>query len=113
MSLYKKIARAVLAATAFFGLAGVRHRAITQRRRNGDDPRGRPVRDHQSYREYAGMYGASVRFMNVDTRRMYGVLMHGGDNWVNAGPDMVAVPPGRYRILTGSLYGSDVTGNCE
>jgi hypothetical protein len=57
------------------------------------------------------MYGANVRFVNVATRQIFGVSMHGGDNWVNAGPDMVAVPPGRYRILTGSLYGYEVTGN--
>lgn len=64
-----------------------------------------------SYREYNGMYGASVRFMNLETRGVYGVSMHGGDNWVNAGPDMVAVPPGRYRVLSGSLYGYEVSGN--
>jgi len=63
-----------------------------------------------SYREYSGMYGANVRFVNMETRRTYAVSMHGGDNWVNAGPDMVAVPPGRYRVLSGSLYGYEVSG---
>jgi hypothetical protein len=63
-----------------------------------------------SYREYAGMYGADIRFVNVETRRLYGVWMHGGDNWVNAGPDMVAVPPGRYRVHGGGLSGYEVTG---
>ena len=64
-----------------------------------------------SYREFGGLYAATVRFVNVDTRRIYSVSMHGGDNWVNAGPDMVAVPPGRYRVLSGNLYGYQVTGN--
>lgn len=111
MSLYKKIARAVFAATAFFGLAACATEPSLSVAEMGMIREGDQSAIIMSYREYAGMYGASVRFMNVDTRRMYGVSMHGGDNWVNAGPDMVAVPPGRYRILTGSLYGSDVTGN--
>jgi len=64
-----------------------------------------------SYREYAGMYGAYVRFINVDTGLQYQVEMHGGMNVVNAGPDMVAVPPGRYRVAGGSLYTADSTGS--
>ncbi|HYC97438.1 hypothetical protein [Brevundimonas sp.] len=64
-----------------------------------------------SYEEYAGMYGAYVRFANVETGRLYQVEMHGGANLVNAGPDMVAAPPGRYRVAGGSLYTADGTGN--
>ena len=38
--------------------------------------------------------------------------MHGGDNWVNAGPDMAhGRPPGSYRVLDGEhLCDSDATG---
>ena len=62
-----------------------------------------------SYREYAGMYGAWVRLVNVETGVLYQVEMHGGTNIVNAGPDMVAVPPGRYRVESGTLYTADST----
>jgi hypothetical protein len=63
-----------------------------------------------SFEEYAGMWGAYVRFANVETGQLYQVDMHGGTNVVNAGPDMVAVPPGRYRVASGTLYTSDSTG---
>jgi len=68
-----------------------------------------------SYLEYDGLYGADVDFVNVDTLKRYNVSMHGGSNWVNAGPDIAVVPPGRYRIMTGRLYavggGYDRTAN--
>jgi hypothetical protein len=90
MSLYKKIARAVFAATAFFGLAACATEpslsvAEMGMIREGDQSTS------SCLPEYAGIW-RELRFMNVDTRRMRR-LDAWGHNWVNAGPDMVAVPP--------------------
>ncbi len=63
-----------------------------------------------SYKEHEGLWGSTIRFANTTTGGTYSVSMHGGDNWVNAGPDMVMVPPGRYRVVNGSIYSSDATG---
>lgn len=63
-----------------------------------------------SYKEHEGFWGSTIRFANVVTGQTYSVSMHGGDNWVNAGPDMVMAPPGTYRVAGGSVYSSDATG---
>lgn len=62
-----------------------------------------------SYKEHDGLWGSQIMFANTATGQIYSVRMHGGDNIVNAGPDMVMVPPGRYRVWRGSLYTSDAT----
>ncbi|MEQ1784772.1 MAG: hypothetical protein ABMA14_25780 [Hyphomonadaceae bacterium] len=63
-----------------------------------------------SYKEHEGLWGSTINIANVATGQIYSLSMHGGDNWVNAGPDMVMAPPGRYRVLSGSIYASDTTG---
>jgi hypothetical protein len=63
-----------------------------------------------SYKEHNGLWGSTIRLANVKTGQSYSLSMHGGDNWVNAGPDMVMVPPGRYRVYDGSIYATDMTG---
>ena len=44
-----------------------------------------------SYRTYEGLYSASVTFVNLETHRPYTLRMHGGENWVGAGPDLAVV----------------------
>ena len=63
-----------------------------------------------SYKEHAGLWGSTINIANVATGRIYSLAMHGGDNWVNAGPDMVMTPPGTYRVLDGSIYATDMSG---
>ena len=63
-----------------------------------------------SYKEHAGLWGSTVNIANVATGLRYSLSMHGGDNWVNAGPDMVMVPPGIYRVVDGSIYATDMSG---
>ncbi|WP_420471777.1 hypothetical protein [Brevundimonas sp. FT23042] len=63
-----------------------------------------------AFKPYQGMGGARVTFLNVGTRRLYDLRVVGGDNWVNAGPEMVAVPPGRYRIYSGVMGGGSFDG---
>lgn len=110
MTFHRRLATAVLLATALLGMgACATGPSLTPAQMQA-------VRDGEqsaiimSYREYAGMYGAYVRFVNVRTGAVHQVEMHGGANIVNAGPDMVAVPPGRYRIQSGTLYTVDATG---
>ncbi len=62
-----------------------------------------------SYLEYQGFYSANVSVVNTDTGSLHNLSMHGGSNWVGAGPDMVAVEPGNYRIWSGSLGGYQVS----
>lgn len=62
-----------------------------------------------SYKEHAGLWGSTIHFANVSTGQRYSVSMHGGDNWVNAGPDMIMAPPGRYRVVDGSIYATDMS----
>lgn len=63
-----------------------------------------------SYKEHNGLWGSTIQIANVSTGRTYSLSMHGGDNWVNAGPDMVMAPPGRYRVVDGSIYATDMSG---
>lgn len=64
-----------------------------------------------SYKEFQGYYGAYITFANTETWKSQEISMHGGDNWVGAGPAMAVVEPGHYRISTGSLYGYQVGAN--
>ncbi len=63
-----------------------------------------------SYKEHEGLWGSTIRIANVKTGQSFSFSMHGGDNWVNAGPDMVMAPPGTYRVVDGSIYSTDTTG---
>jgi hypothetical protein len=63
-----------------------------------------------SYKEHAGLWGSTIRIANVATGQTFSLSMHGGDNWVNAGPDMVTVPPGTYRVVDGGIYATDMSG---
>ena len=64
-----------------------------------------------SYKEHNGLWGSTIHFGNVWSGRTYSVSMHGGDNWVNAGPDMVMVPPGQYSVVDGQFSNPAMTAN--
>jgi hypothetical protein len=110
MQLHRRILGALAMAAALFGLSACATGPSVTPEQMADIRAGQQSAIIMSYREFQGLYSAYVVFVNVETRRSYAVSMHGGDNWVNAGPDMVSVPPGRYRVLRGGLAGYEVTG---
>ena len=63
-----------------------------------------------SYKEHDGLWGSTIRLQNIRSGAICSLSMHGGDNWVNAGPDMTLVEPGTYHVFDGRLYASDATG---
>lgn len=64
-----------------------------------------------SYHKYDGFYSLTLKVLNLDTYKAHSLSMHGGENWVNAGPDIAIVESGKYRILDASLYGGNASGN--
>ena len=39
--------------------------------------------------KHAGLWGSAITIANVATEQICSLSMHGGSNWVHAGPDMV------------------------
>lgn len=105
----KRLMAGLAAALGLFGLAACETVSVTPEQLQMINS-GSQSGIIMSYKEHDGFWGSTIRFANTATGGIYGVSMHGGDNWVNAGPDMVMVPPGKYRVVNGSIYSSDVTG---
>jgi hypothetical protein len=105
----KQVLAAVSAALALFGAAGCETVSVSPEQLQLINT-GSQSGIIMSYREHNGLWGSTIRFANVSTGLTYSVSMHGGDNWVNAGPDMVMAPPGKYRVLDGSIYATDMSG---
>lgn len=105
----KQVLAAVSAALALFGAAACETVSVSPEQLQLINT-GTQSGIIMSYKEHNGLWGSTIRFGNVASGRTYSVSMHGGDNWVNAGPDMVMVPPGKYRVLDGSIYATDMSG---
>lgn len=107
--MFRRFFAAVSVAWAMFGAAACETVSVSPEQLqaiNGGSQAGVIM----SYREHAGFWGSTVNIANVATGLRYSLSMHGGDNWVNAGPDMVTVPPGTYRVVDGSIYETDMSG---
>lgn len=63
-----------------------------------------------AYRTTRQLNFASVTFQNLATGASYDVSMGSQGAWVAAGPGMVMVPPGRYRVSRGTISDSNAHG---
>jgi hypothetical protein len=62
-----------------------------------------------AYRRFHGYNDINVEFMNVDTGQTHRLVARVGKDTDRAGAGVVAVPPGRYRVVRGGLVSSSST----
>lgn len=107
--MFRRFLAAVTVAAAMFGVAACETVSVSPEQLQAINS-GSQAGIIMSYKEHNGLWGSTIHFGNMSNGRTYSVSMHGGDNWVNAGPDMVMVQPGKYRVLDGSIYATDMSG---